>query len=264
MRTYTAYRRAALACLTIAFSASLWAADSAETTIKRALEQRYPKIEIEHIQPSDAMPGLYEVFTGGALVYTDRTGDHLFVGRLFETQTKRDLSAERLDVYLGVNFKSLPFDRAIKIVKGNGSRQLAIFEDPDCPYCQRLEKDLAAMTDLTIYVFLYPLEQTHPGATAHARAIWCAPDHASAWTEWMLAHRPPAAASCTGDPIDELQKLGKSLRINTTPTLFLSNGHRIRGLLQTGMLQKIIDSQLGTGDAAPSTASNETSRRAGS
>jgi thiol:disulfide interchange protein DsbC len=238
-----------LAVSSVLCARALWAvgdpgtSNDSEAAIKRTLIARYPKIPIVDIEPS-AVPGIYEVFTGGTIVYSDRTGDHLFVGRLIETSSNRDLSAERLDVYNGVDFGKLPFERAIKIVKGNGSRRLAIFEDPDCPYCQRLEQELSSVKDLTVYVFLYPLEDVHPGATSHAHAIWCSPDRSTAWTEWMVNRKPPPGGSCSDDPIGANEKLGRALRINTTPTLFLPNGHRIRGVPELAALQQMLTSQV--------------------
>ncbi len=257
--------RALLAASSLLCATSLWAADDAPSAIKRTLVERYPRITIVDVEPS-AVPGIYEVFTGGTIVYTDRTADHLFVGRLIETQSNRDLSAERLDFYNGIDFQKLPFDRAIKVVKGNGSRKLAIFEDPNCPYCQRLEKELSTMTDLTVYVFLYPLEEVHPGATVRAHAIWCSPDRSAAWTDWMVNRKAPLGGPCSSDPISRNEALGETLRINTTPTLFLPNGHRIPGLPSLAVLQQVLDSQSGTGTGTGTGAGDttgKTSTRAG-
>ena len=230
---------------------ALWAGDDPVAAIKRTLIERYPKIPIVDVQPS-AVPGIYEVFTGGTIVYSDATGDHLFVGRLIDTRSNRDLSAERLDVYNGVDFQRLPFERAIKIVKGNGSRRLVLFEDPDCPYCHKLEQELTTITDVTMYVFLYPLEDLHPGATGQAHAIWCSPDRASAWTEWMVNRKPPPGGACRSDPIGENQRLGRALRVNETPTLFLPNGHRVAGVPDLARLQQMLAQQ-----TAPAVASRD-------
>ena len=123
-----------------------------------------------------------------------------------------------------VDFKTLPVAQAIKVVKGNGSRTFAVFSDPDCPYCQQLEKSLLSVTDYTMYVYLYPIAALHPQAPVKAHAIWCAPDRALAWNEWMKDKKLPATnKACSGDPIDSLQKLGDTLHINSTPTLFFAN-----------------------------------------
>ncbi|MGH8210544.1 MAG: DsbC family protein [Steroidobacteraceae bacterium] len=227
---------------------SLWAKDDPTAAIKTALKERYPTITIVAVQPSE-VPGIYEVFTGSVIVYTDRTGDHLFTGKLYETKSRRDLSTERLDVYNKIDFDSLPFERAIKIVKGNGSRRLAVFEDPDCPYCQKLESELKDVTDLTVYVFLYPIDDLHPQATRHSKAIWCSPDRAAAWTGWLVDHKPLAEATCIDDPVAAIRKLAASLRVTATPTLFTENGHRTSGAPTAEKLQALLD-----GSSTPDTA----------
>ena len=218
----------------------LSAKDDPAAAIKATLKERYPAITIVDVQPS-AVAGIYEVFTGSVIDYTDRTGDHLFTGKLYETRSRRDLSDERLDVYNKIDFNNLPFDRAIKIVKGNGSRRLAVFEDPDCPYCQKLETELKDVTDLTIYVFLFPIDDLHPQAHDHAKTIWCSSDRATAWTGWVGDRKPLAEASCSDDPVPELRKLAITLRVTSTPTLFTENGHRLSGAPTPEKLRTLLD-----------------------
>jgi thiol:disulfide interchange protein DsbC len=228
---------AALAVAALGGSAPVQADDAAvRGQLKQTLEQRFP-IKIDVVQAAP-LPGVYEVIAGEQIAYADPSGDYLIVGRLMDTRTRHDLSAEHLDAHNSIDFHTLPFDRAIKIVRGNGERQLAVFADPDCPYCQQLEKDLRTLSDLTVYVFLLPLESVHPGATAHAHAIWCARDRSAAWTEWVIDRKAPPAAPCAGDPIGGIQALGESLRVHATPTLFLENGGRIGGYIPLEQLQK--------------------------
>jgi thiol:disulfide interchange protein DsbC len=238
---------AALSSIAWAFGAGA-SADPLQT-LKSTLHQRYPQLKIEDVRPAP-VAGLYEVFTGNQLVYSDGAGDHLFVGKLIDTKTQQDLAEKQLEARLAIDFDKLPFDRAIKIVKGSGARRLAIFEDPDCPYCQQLEKELANVNDVTLYVFLFPLTEVHPGARAHARVIWCSSDRASTWTHWMLERKPPAPSSCTEDPIDQLQALGTALNIMATPTLFLANGERYQGVVPAATLEELLTAPLGNAAVA--------------
>jgi thiol:disulfide interchange protein DsbC len=207
------------------------------TTIRRNIEARFPGSHILDVQPS-AVPGLYELFMGDQIVYSDAAGDYLIVGSMVDTQTKENLTEARLNDHGKIDFSVLPLDRAIKIVKGNGSRKFAVFSDPDCPFCLQLEKTLLSVTDITMYVFLYPIASLHPQAPAKAHAIWCAADRAQAWTQWMHEKKLPPAKTCSGDPIDALQKLGDTLHINSTPTLFFSDGRRIAGAIPGAELEK--------------------------
>jgi thiol:disulfide interchange protein DsbC len=262
MRTLSYAWRNTLILGAVLAAPALWAKDDpAAAVIKTTLKERYPAITILDVQPS-AVEGIYEVFTGSVIVYTDRNADHLFTGKLYETRSRRDLSDERLDVYNKIDFNSLPLDRAIKIVKGNGSRRLAIFEDPDCPYCQKLETELKDVTDLTVYVFLYPIDDLHPQAHDHARSIWCASDRAAAWTGWVADRKPLGEATCGEDPVPELRKLAATLRVTSTPTLFTENGHRLSGAPTPEKLRALLDE--GSKPDAPKAASaaNTASTRA--
>jgi len=237
-----------------AHAAAPVAKDSKDTlaTIRKTLTSRFPDVKILDVQPGP-VAGLYEVYTGDAITYSDATGDHLFLGPLLDTRTRRNLSADRLEERGAIDFKTLPLAQAIKTVKGNGSRTLAVFSDPDCPFCQKLEQELKSITDVTIYTFLYPIASLHPEATAKAHAIWCAGDHAQAWSQWMLEKKLAPGGSCKDDPIVELQALGEKLHINSTPTLFLASGKRISGTLPAAQLEKM----LGNAPASPSAAAGK-------
>jgi len=213
--------------------------DGTTAALKATLQQRFPDVKVEAIEPGP-LPGLYSVFTGDHVVYTDQTGDHLIFGKIVDTRTRRDLTTDLLEAHQSIDFHKLPLERAIRIVKGNGSRHIAVFEDPDCPYCRQLEQALRSVDDVTEYVFLYPLENVHPGATEHARAIWCAPDRSTAWTAWMSDRKPPAAGPCSGEPLAEIRTLAQSLRVESTPTLFLESGRRVGGARSAEELQDLL------------------------
>jgi thiol:disulfide interchange protein DsbC len=180
------------------------------------------------------------VFLGEKIAYTDANADYVLVGSLVDTHTRENVTARHMSERGTVAYRALPFDRAIKVVKGNGKRQFAVFSDPDCPYCQQLEKELVSVTDVTIYIFLFPIGSLHPQAPARAHAIWCAKDRQQAWTQWMLERKAPQGGTCTGDPIEELQKLGEQLYINGTPTLFLANGQRVAGVVNSARLEQLL------------------------
>jgi thiol:disulfide interchange protein DsbC len=207
--------------------------------IKKTIESRFPGAHVLDVQPS-AVPGLYELFMGDQIVYTDTAGDYLFVGNMVDTQTHANLTEARLNDHGKINFSILPLDRAIKVVKGNGSRVFAVFSDPDCPFCQELEKTLLSVTDYTMYVFLFPIATLHPGAPVKAHAIWCAPDRSAAWNTWMHDKKLPPEKTCSGDPIDALQKLGDQLNINSTPTMFFANGRRMAGAIPKKELEDLL------------------------
>lgn len=239
-----------LAASLLAATAHSAPASAEAATIKQNVESRFPGSHVRDVQPT-VISGLYEVFLGDQIVYSDATGNYLVMGPLIETQTKQNLTQASLNDRGKINFSVLPLERAIKVVKGNGSRKFAVFSDPDCPYCQQLEKTLLSVTDITMYVFLYPIPALHPQAPAKAHAIWCAPDRTAAWNQWMHEKILPPTKTCGGDPIDAVQKLGDELDINSTPTLFFADGRRVAGALPVEELQKYL-----TADSAPKAAAN--------
>lgn len=210
-------------------------------SLKKQVETRFPDAHVVDVQPAK-IPGMYEVFTGDSIAYVDRSGDYMIVGSMLDTRTRADLSAQRLTERNGIDFASLPLDRAIKTVKGNGARKLAVFSDPECPFCQALEKELASLTDYTMYTFLYPIKDLHPNAVAKAQAIWCKPDRSQAWSQWMLLKKDPepAAAPCDADPVNDTVALGRKLRITGTPTLYLADGRRLEGMQEAPKLETLL------------------------
>ncbi len=201
-----------------------------EASLKKAVEAAYPKIKVEKVTKT-SYAGLYEVFMGGQIIYTDEKLTFLIAeGRLVDPKTKRDITGERLEELTKIDFSSLPLDQAIKVVKGNGSRKLVVFSDVDCPYCKRLERnELANITDVTVYTFLYPIEQLHPDAANKSKLIWCASNRLKAWEDWILRDQLPNAAGNCDVPLEKVGQLAKKIDVTSTPTLIFSDGKRMLG-----------------------------------
>ena len=165
-----------------------------EAAIRKNLNDRLPGLpKIDEVRRTP-MAGLFEVRMGSEIIYTDADGSHLIQGQLVDTRTRRDLTQERMDKLNAIAFDSLPIKDAITIVRGNGKRKLAIFEDPNCGYCKRFERDLQKVNDVTIYLFLMPI--LGADSTEQSRNVWCAKDKVRAWNDLMVADKPvPAAAA---------------------------------------------------------------------
>jgi thiol:disulfide interchange protein DsbC len=216
-----------------------------EAEIRQALKSRFPSIRVDGIQAAP-MPGLFEVRfqsrDGPQLLYSDAQGNFLFVdGNLIDAKSGRNLTEERLQKLSAIEFSSLPLDLAVKVQRGNGKRVLAMFSDPYCPYCRRLEQSLLQIDDVTIYVFMFPV--IRPEKADHSRAVWCAPDRAKAWLDLAASDTPkvPAGGASCDNPVDKVLELGRSLRINGTPTLFFANGERASGGMEVGKLRAKMD-----------------------
>lgn len=213
-----------------------------EASLRKAIESSYPKVHVGEITKTP-YAGLYEVIVNGQIIYTDEKFSFLIVdGGLIDTKTKIDVTKERMAELMKIDFSALPFGQAIKVVQGNGARKIAVFSDPDCPFCKRLEQqELVRLDNVTIYTFLYPLEQLHPDAVRKSRLIWCAPDRAKAWQNWVLNNQLPKSSADCETPIEKIAELGKSLGVNSTPTIFLSNGRRIQGAYPANELDRLMN-----------------------
>lgn len=201
-----------------------------EASVKKAVEAAYPKFKVDSVTKTN-YSGLYEVFMGGQILYTDEKMSFLIAeGHLVDPKTKKDITGERLEELTRVDFNSLPLDQAIKVVKGNGSRKMVVFSDVDCPFCKRLEqKELANITDVTIYTFLYPLQQLHPDAEAKSRSIWCSTNRVKAWQDWILNSQLPKTAGNCEVPLEKVGELARNIGVNSTPTIIFANGRRMLG-----------------------------------
>ena len=198
------------------------------------LKGRYPGTQFTKVADS-GLPGLYEVYMGRNIAYTDQAGEFFIFGHIFDMAAQRDLTAERLDAVNKADFASLPLQDAIKTVKGAGRRTVAVFSDPDCPYCRKLEQELAKLDDVTIYTFLMPLEQLHPNAKAKSVATWCSSNRSDTWASLMLQGKNPGTTTCE-NPVSRNLALASSLGINGTPTLIAADGSMKSGALPAEML----------------------------
>jgi thiol:disulfide interchange protein DsbC len=207
--------------------------------IRATLHERIPEIQIKGLHNSP-LPGLYELDAGSELLYINETGTLIFAGRVVDTKSRQDLTDRRWNELNAIDFNTLPLDLAIKTVRGDGSRKLAVFADPMCPYCRQLEQELQGVTNITIYTFLFPLETIHPGASVKAVSIWCAKDRSGTWSKWMLQKTEPANTRCADAPIDKLQALGQKLNVDSTPTMFTTDGQRTRGAIKHNDIEALL------------------------
>ncbi|MEX3526627.1 MAG: DsbC family protein [Burkholderia sp.] len=213
-------------------------ADQATDKLKTTLQARLGDATVKSIEKSP-IPGLYEVNLGSQIVYSDVAGDYVLLGDLVDTKTRKNLTEARMAEINKVDFASLPLNNAIKYVKGNGARKIAVFSDPNCPYCKRFESTLQSMDNITVYTFLYPV--LTPDSTVKSKAIWCATDRAKGWENWMVAHQPPSGAgNCDTSALDKNLALGRGLNVTGTPTIILADGTRLPGAVSADQLNSAL------------------------
>jgi thiol:disulfide interchange protein DsbC len=225
---------ATLAALTLGYDLT---ASAGEAEIRNNLAARIPQFaKIDEITKSP-LPGLYEVrINDFEIFYTDEQGNYLLQGNLVDVKAQRNLTRERIEKLSEVAFDKLPSKDAIKIVRGNGKRQLAVFADPNCGYCKQFERDMGKVDNVTIQLFLYPV--LGPDSVVKARNIWCAKDKAKAWNEWMQRGVVPEGGECEAGALTRNRDFGQKHNITGTPTVIFSDSTRAPGAIPAAQVEK--------------------------
>ena len=215
-------------------------ASADEAAIRKAAQAKFPRANVQSVTKLPFL-GLYELIVNGEIVYSDENFDYIiYEGNIIDVKNDRNFTEERKRKLAMIPFEDLPLDLAVKRVKGNGERKMAIFTDPDCPFCKRIEGDLAKVDNVTIYMFLFPIDSLHPKAADKAKRIWCSPDRVKAWDDYMQRGVAPTAAASCDNPVDKLVQFGTSRGINATPTLVFANGDRVPGAISAAQIEKLL------------------------
>ena len=215
------------------------AAWAQEAAIRKNLAERLPAfVKIDEVSKTP-MNGLFEVrINDSDIFYTDAEGNFLIQGNLIDTRAKRNLTEERVEKLNVIDFGALPIKDAFTVVRGNGKRKMAVFEDPNCGYCKRFERDLQKVSDVTIYMFLYPI--LGADSVEKTKNIWCAKDRAKTWQDVMVRDAPVSKASCDAAAIDRNVDFGRKHKITGTPTLFFADGSRVPGAVSAQQVEKLL------------------------
>ena len=213
-----------------------------EAAIRKNLGERISQLKnIDEVSKSP-IAGLYEVRVNGTdIFYTDAEGNFLIQGSLIDTRLKRNLTEERVEKLSAIDFGSLPVKDSFTIVRGDGSRQLAVFEDPNCSYCKRFERDLQKVDNITIHMFLYPILGSD--STEKAKNIWCSKDPGKVWQDWMVREKvfdKAATPACDVAALARNVALGRKHKISGTPTLLFADGSRVPGAIGSAQVEKYL------------------------
>lgn len=212
---------------------------SQEATLRKNLAERIPQLQkIDEVTKSP-IPGLYEIRANGTdIFYSDAEGNFLIQGSVIDTRQQRNLTEERIEKLTAINLDELSLKDAFTIVRGNGKRKLVVFEDPNCGYCKRFERDLQKVDNVTVHMFLYPI--LGPDSLEKSRSVWCAKDRGKAWLDWMVRDQPLTPGTCDISAIQRNVEVGRRHRITGTPTLLFANGTRVPGAIDAKQIEKFL------------------------
>lgn len=208
-----------------------------EAAIRKNLAERLPNFpKIEEVSKTP-MPGLFEVRVNQSdIFYTDEQGNFLIQGALIDTRSRSNLTEQRVEKLNAIAYSDLPLKDAFTIVRGNGQRKMAIFSDPNCSFCKRLERDLVKIDNVTVHLFLYPV--LGADSAEKSRHLWCAKDPAKAYLDWMVRDVKPTVASCDSTAVDRNLEFGRKARITGTPTIIFADGTRVPGAIGAARVEK--------------------------
>jgi thiol:disulfide interchange protein DsbC len=207
-----------------------------EKQIRTEIQKRLgTSANVRNVTPSP-IPGLFEVQVNNEIFYTDSNAKYLIQGEMVELASGNNLTTKRQEDINRIKWSDLPQAQAFKVVRGSGSRQIAVFSDPNCGYCKRLEKTLQQLDNITIYNYLIPILSAD--SALKSKQIWCAADQQKVWNDWMLNNLGPSGKSDCANPIDKNLTLAKNYGINGTPTIFFTDGSRFPGAVQLADIEK--------------------------
>ncbi|MFD1711118.1 DsbC family protein [Ottowia sp. GY511] len=229
-------RRAALTVL-LALPLLATAQDKDFATLKKNLGERIPGLsQIDEVRKTP-MAGLFEVRVGNDILYTDAEGNFLLHGNLLDTRSRKNLTEERVEKLTAIKWDELDTKNAITIVRGNGKRKMAVFEDPNCGYCKRFEKDMQKVNNVTVHMFLIPI--LGQDSVEKSKQIWCSADKAKAWHDWMQRDvAPKGASTCNTDALAANLDFAKKYRITGTPTIVFADGSRVPGAINAQQVEQ--------------------------
>ncbi|MBU3567993.1 DsbC family protein [Polynucleobacter alcilacus] len=224
----------ALLCATLFFSGYVHA--QAEQQVKTEIQKKLGSNAKVRSVTASPVSGLYEVLVGNEIFYTDTSGKYLIQGEIIELASGKNLTELRQADLNRIKWADLSQANAIKTVRGNGSRQLAVFSDPNCGYCKRLEKSLQQLDNVTVYTYLIPI--LSPDSAQKSKQIWCSSDPYKTYIDWMINGISPSGKSDCTTPLDKNMAFAKTYGITGTPTLFFTDGSRFPGAVQIADIEK--------------------------
>ena len=237
MNSFTNTRNVLKTAILITLTSTMFSAFAQSTDkIKSDLQKQLGDgAKVQSVSPS-AVSGLYEVVINNSIVYTDTQGKYLLQGEIIEVKSGTNLTQAREADLNKVSWNEFPLQNAVKVVRGNGSRKMVVFADPNCGYCKKLEKTFAEMNNVTIYTFLMPILSAD--SSTKSKQIWCSTDPSKSWVDWMVSGVSPSGKQDCSNPLDKNLALGKSLNISGTPAIFFMDGTRIPGAAGKEMIEK--------------------------
>jgi thiol:disulfide interchange protein DsbC len=230
--------------LATSFMGWFYSANAQEAVIGKALPEKLQGLPPIVSVTETPMKGLYEVvIEGNEILYTNADGSYFIQGSLVETATRRNLTQEKEDVLSAIPFDKLPLKDAFTVTRGKGERKMAMFSDPNCGFCKRIENDILKVDNVTIYYFMYPI--LGADSVTKAEKVWCAKDKGKVWLDYMTKGVPIPDAACNTAALQRNVAFGRANKINGTPAMFFADGRRVPGAVGADKVEEYLNAAKG-------------------
>jgi thiol:disulfide interchange protein DsbC len=227
------------------------ALDQAAEEAQRALRQTFTNLSFEDFGPSPVKGPIYQANAGGRVLYFAPESGHLLFGAIYDrngvnvTALAQDGAAQR---------RLAAIDPADALPIGPADAPSVIeFTDPDCPYCQALERFWLAKASegKAVRRLVYFVSGIHPQAAAKAEHILCSPDQDAAFKALYSGSQPKALLKCPAGAakVAKDAALVRKMGISGTPTLFIE-GKLVSGF-QQAELEAFLDAKTQASNARP-------------
>lgn len=204
-------------------------------TVSKNIKQQHPQLKLDNIQATE-MKGIYSASMDGQVVYLNDDAQHILAGSMIRLKDQHNLTKDLLIQQNSVDWKKLPLQDAIKSVRGTGKRQIAIFSDPNCPYCKQFEVELKKLDNITIYTFILPLKAQ---SVAPSKQVYCEKNPALAWENLITKAQLPTSQTSCANPVERNMALAHRLGVNGTPAIIFSNGFKVMGAYPAAQIEQI-------------------------
>ncbi|WP_298300488.1 DsbC family protein [uncultured Erythrobacter sp.] len=212
--------------------------------VSQALKLRLPKTPIDALDCKSFAPWC-EVVSGDTLFYIDEAARYLFVGRLYDLEKRRDVTATRLielnpDLLAAgaaraaggadsadqshpakaakskVDTAGLPKDGAVHWGNPRGEK-LIVFSDFQCGYCRQLT---GALTDTGLFIEEHPISIFGASSRRMAEGVLCARDPVKAMHQAYAGQTHPIPSSCdVSEALDANEAFAKANGFSGTPVI---------------------------------------------
>lgn len=210
---------------------------------QRQLHQTFTNLTFEDFGPAPIKGPIYQAIAGGRVIYYAPDSQHLLFAAIYD-KNGVNLTALAQDASARKRLGAIDPTKAL-VIGTAGAPQVIEFTDPDCPYCQALERFWLAKEaeGKPVQRLVYFVSGIHPQAAAKAEHILCSPDPQATFKAIYAGAQPSALLKCRAGAekvardADTVRKMG----VSGTPTLFV-DGKLVSGF-QQAELEAFLEAQ---------------------